>query len=378
MPKRIASGVLVAVMVAALAAGCSANPPATSSSDLDTPSVLPADTSAAPFVYTMSDGEEFHLADRIIQKVQDGEPLNFVYSISDAGQPVFSDAIKSGFEDGVATASAEVGYSITPRFIGPVGGGNEQQVAEIRSLLNADQIDALVFNAAQPGPFVDILNEVMADGVPVWGTGGDSPDSNRVGFFSLDEVEAGKAAGEAVAAWADANDVKVTKAALFTGDPAGPWAQNRMKGFVEGLSEGIPGVEFVNSPEDPFNTTFDFPAVYADATAFINGNPDVQVLFHTDQGVQMLGNAIADAGMTGQVWAAGFNLSPQILDYIASDDIVATVGQNWHGQAATAAEAAAQFIFKGVVIDGVNAADPYVVTKDNVDEARDVLANNGA
>jgi ABC-type sugar transport system substrate-binding protein len=338
---------------------------------------LPTDKSGAPYSVTL-DKSTFKLADRIIKKVENGEKLNFVYSISDAGQPVFSDAIKSGFESGVAAAAKDVDYPIESRMIGPVGGGNEKQVAEIRSLLNANQIDALVFNAAQPGPFVDVINQAMAAGVPVWGTGGDSPESNRIGFFALDEEAAGKLAGESAGKWAKTAKVDVKKAALFTGDPAGPWAQSRMQGFVEGLTAEFPDVTFVNSAKNPYNTSFDFPKVYADAKAFIAGNPDVQILFHTDQGVQMLGKAIADSKRTGKTWAAGFNLSDQILDYITSDDIVTTVGQNWNGQASAAAKAAADFIFKGEVVKGVNAATPFVVTKDNVAEAKTKLKSGGA
>jgi ABC-type sugar transport system substrate-binding protein len=338
---------------------------------------LPADKSGAPYRVTL-DKSTFKLSPRIIKKVENGEKLNFVYSISDAGQPVFSDAIKSGFEEGVAAASKDVDYPIASRLIGPVGGGNEKQVAEIRSLLNANQIDALVFNAAQPGPFVDVINQAMSDGVPVWGTGGDSPDSKRIGFFALNEEAAGKLAGESAGKWAKSANVDVKKAALFTGDPAGPWAQSRMSGFVEGLTEEFPDVTFVNSVKNPYNTSFDFPTVYADAKAFIAGHKDVQILFHTDQGVQMLGKAIADSNRTGKTWAVGFNLSDQILDYINSGDIVTTVGQNWNGQASAAAKAAADFIFKGQVVKGVNAAAPFVVTKGNLTEAKAKLKSGGA
>lgn len=372
--RKLLTGVAATICAVSLVAGCGAD----ASNDAGSHTgVLPTDKNAAPYNVEL-DKSTFKLADRIISKIEKGEKLNFVYSISDAGQPVFSDAIKSGFESGVKAASTDVDYPIESRVIGPVGGGNEKQVAEIRSLLNANQIDALVFNAAQPGPFIDVLNQAIDAGVPVWGTGGDSPESKRIGFFALDEEAAGKLAGQTAGEWAKAAQVDVKKAALFTGDPAGPWAQSRMAGFVAGLTAVFPDVKFVNSVKSPFNTSFDFPKVYADAKAFIAGNPDVQVLFHTDQGVQMLGKAIADSKRSGKTWAAGFNLSEQILDYVSTDDIVVTVGQNWHGQAKSAAEAAAAFIFKGDVIKGVNAADPFVVTKDNLTEARDRLKNGGA
>jgi ribose transport system substrate-binding protein len=320
----------------------------------------------------------FKLAPRIVDKIKAHQPLNFVYSISDAGQPVFSAAIQSGFTDGVAQASKTYGYPLSSRMIGPVGGGNQKQISQIQELLNSNQIDVLVFNAAQPGPFIDILNQVMAAGVPVWGTGGDSPQSHRVGFFALDEESAGKQAGTLAGQWAQQHNLSVTKAAVFTGDPSGPWAQSRMKGFIEGLQSVLPQVQFVNSVSNPRNTGFDSPTVYSDSKSFILGHPDVQMIFHTDQGVQMVGKAIADTGRTGKTWAVGFNLSPEILNLIKSNQILVTVGQNWHGQAATAADAAAAFLFKGQVIAGFHAATPYPVTPDTLPDALKTLAAGGA
>lgn len=339
--------------------------------------VLPADQNAAPYVAKFSWGT-FKLAPRVIAKVKAHQPLNFVYSISDAGQPVFSAAIQSGFEDGVAQAAKTFGYPLKARMIGPVGGGNQKQISQIQTLLNSNQIDVLVFNAAQPGPFIDVLNQVMAAGVPVWGTGGDSPQSHRIGFFALDEEAAGRQAGQLAAQWVKDHALSVTKAAVFTGDPAGPWAQSRMTGFIAGVQSVLPSVQFVNGVSNPLNTGFDSPTVYSDAKSFILGHSDVQLIFHTDQGVQMVGKAIADTARTGKTWAVGFNLSPEILNYMKSSQILVTEGQNWHGQAATAATAAAQFLFKGQVVQGFHAATPYPVTPATLTDAFKTLNSSGA
>jgi ABC-type sugar transport system substrate-binding protein len=366
-------------MLAGSLAACNSAGSSSSSTgaDVRAKAQLPSDTSAAPYVAKFKWGT-FKLAPRIVDKVKARKPLNFVYSISDAGQPVFSAAIKSGFFEGVAKAAKQIGYPINARMIGPVGGGNQKQIAEIRELLHSDQIDVLAFNAAQPGPFIDVLNEAMAAGVPVWGTGGDSPQSHRIGFFALDEEAAGRLAGEKAAAVVKERGLAVHKAAVFTGDPAGPWAQARMRGFIAGVKAKLPSVTFVNSDKSPLNTGFDSPTVYADAKSFINGHSDVQLLFHTDQGVQVVGKAIADTGRTKKTWAVGFNLSQEILDYMKAGQILVTVGQNWHGQAATAALAAAQFLFQGKAIAGFHAAKPYPVTPDTLDDAYRTLKAGGA
>ncbi|HEY0472712.1 MAG TPA: substrate-binding domain-containing protein [Kribbella sp.] len=339
--------------------------------------VMPADQNGAPYQAAFPWGT-FKLAPRIVDKVKAHQPLNFVYSISDAGQPVFSAAIQSGFNDGVAKAAKAAGYPLKARMIGPVGGGNQKQIAEIQQLLNSNQIDVLVFNAAQPGPFIDVLNQVMAAGVPVWGTGGDSPQSHRIGFFALDEEAAGKQAGQLAAQWAKQHGLPVRKAAVFTGDPSGPWAQSRMQGFIAGVHSVLPSVQFVNGVSNPLNTGFDFPKVYSETKSFILGHSDVQLLFHTDQGVQMVGKAIADTGRTGKTWAVGFNLSPEILNSMKSSQILVTEGQNWHGQAAMAATAGADFLFKGKVLKGFQPATPYPVTPATLDDALKTLKAGGA
>jgi ABC-type sugar transport system substrate-binding protein len=377
--KRLCLAAVV-IGVAVLAAACNSSggsASANAGATVAAKAVLPSDTTGVPYVAKFSWGT-FKLAPRIIAKIKAHQPLNFVYSISDSGQPVFSAAIQSGFNDGVAQAAKTFGYPLKAKMIGPVGGGNQKQISQIQTLLNSNQIDVLVFNAAQPGPFIDILNQVMAAGVPVWGTGGDSPQSHRIGFFALNEEDAGKQAGQLAGQWAKQHNLSVSKAAVFTGDPSGPWAQSRMKGFVEGLHSVLPQVQLVNSVSNPLNTGFDSPTVYSDAKSFILGHPDVQLIFHTDQGVQMVGKAIADTGRTNKTWAVGFNLNPEILNYIKTNQILVTVGQNWHGQAATAADAGAEFLFKGQVIAGFHAATPYPVTPATLADAFKTLNSGGA
>jgi ABC-type sugar transport system substrate-binding protein len=374
---RLAAALMGVVILAAACNSSQGSVSGNAGATVAAKAVLPADTSAAPYVAKFNWGT-FKLAPRIIAKIKAHQPLNFVYSISDAGQPVFSAAIQSGFNDGVAQAAKTFGYPLKARMIGPVGGGNQKQISQIQTLLNSNQIDVLAFNAAQPGPFIDILNQAMAAGVPVWGTGGDSPQSHRIGFFALNEEAAGKQAGQLAGQWAKQHNLPVKKAAVFTGDPSGPWAQSRMKGFIEGLHSVLPQVQLVNSVSNPLNTGFDSPTVYSDAKSFILGHPDVQLIFHTDQGVQMVGKAIADTGRTNKTWAVGFNLSPEILNYMKTNQILVTVGQNWHGQAVEAANAAAEFLFKGQVIAGFHAAAPYPVTPASLTDAFKTLNSGGA
>lgn len=309
----------------------------------------------------------FTLNDQVASKLESGDPLNFVLSIEGTGIPVFGAAMAAGWDRGIEGYSDQ--HPIEGRVVGPVDTDIAAQVAEIDSLLASGSVDCLAFEAHEPGPYIDVIDQAMEDGIPVFGVNADSPDSKRIAFYALDELSAGTTAGEITADIISEEGLDVQTAALMTGSVEGPWAQNRMKGFMEGLQGKLPDVEFINGPnEDIESQGFDAPQVYSAVEAYINGHPDVDLIFHTDQGVEQVGKAIQDLGLTGEMWAAGFNVSEGIVEYIKSGEILVSVGQGFSNQAEAGAKACAEFLLNGEYETGHVVLDPVPVTAENADE----------
>src|SRR5581483_10714271 len=87
--------------------------------------------------------------------------------------------------------------------------------------------------------------------------------------------------------------------------------------------------------------------VYADAKAYLQGHPQVQLVFHTDQGVEMVAKAINDL-------------------HVKNGLVVVTMVQGFARQAEAGAKACGDFLYAGKYQTGHVVIPPEAVTQANV------------
>ena len=160
----------------------------------------------------------------------------------------------------------------------------------------------------------------------------------------------------------------VTRFAVSGGDPTQNWAQGRMQGFIDGITELVPGATFANDATSALATSYDPAATYDAYKAFLLGNPDVQVIENVDIGAEHATRAIKDSELAGKVWSLGWNVSKGQLDGVEEGVQIVALDQRWGDQAAFGATACADFLQNGVIRP--NTQELLPVTKDNVTEAR--------
>jgi ABC-type sugar transport system substrate-binding protein len=323
-------------------------------------------TLAPPTTVQLPSGN-FTLSSSVADKVTKKQSLNFVLSIEGTGIPIFGPAMADGWKKGVSEVESQYGAKVKEQVIGPVNTNVPAQVSQISSLLKSGQIDCLAFEAHEPGPYVGVVKQAMKSGIPVFSVNADSPNSGRIAFYGPDEFVGGQAAGKIVGQWAKKQHLTLTTAALMTGSVEGPWAQNRMKGFVSGIKSVLPGLKFINTSTSGIQSQgFDQPTVYADAKAYLQGHPQVQLVFHTDQGVEMVAKAITDLRLKGKVFTAGYNIDPPIASYVKNGTVVVTMVQGFARQAEAGAKACGDFLFAGKYKTGHVVISPEAVTATNV------------
>lgn len=336
----------------------------------------PSNPNKAPYKVNFPKGP-FTLSPGIAAKLKGHKSLHIVMSLNGTSIPIFSAAMTAGFNRAVKADNSL--WPVTGQIIGPPTQDYPTQVSQITALLNTKQIDCLVMHANEPAPFVPVINKAMAMGVPVFGVNADSPQSRRIAFFALDEYSAGHLAGVTVGQQIAAHHLKVTQAALVTGDVAGPWAQSRMKGFVAGLRSVAPSIKWANNPQSAIGTTFEPPKQYTAIRSYITGHPDVQLIFSTDQGVEMIAKSISDLHKTGTVFGAGFNVSKGILQGVIKGQLITTIGQGWNKQAEAAEHACVQFLTAGKLpTKKSQILAPQVITKANAPQLIKTVTNGGA
>ena len=160
-------------------------------------------------------------------------------------------------------------------------------------------------------------------------------------------------------------------------DPEDPAHQDRMKGFVEGVLDELPKLEFVNTPAAGVAAmSADADAAYADAERWLVENPDVDLIFHTDAGLEALSIAIANLSLYGDFYVIGFGINETIGNLIRDGVVAVAAVEGYAGRAARAAEACGDFLLGGTYETGHVMLEPTIVTEVTVDEADWRLAAN--
>jgi ABC-type sugar transport system substrate-binding protein len=371
-------GLLAAMAMALLVGACST--PGASTEPTTAPSAAapsaaasegaasPAASGGLPLTATLKDGSTFTLHPRIAEKLANGEPINYVFSYGSTAIPLFSPQYAAGYERTLPEAQAILpmnGQAIAPA--SAVQDVNEQ-IAQIDALWKADQIDCLSVQSTGTDSFTKIVNDIMASGIPVFTVGVQSNGNEFTNFTQISDKE-GRQAAQIVVDYMNANGLDFKNFAVSGGDPTQNWAQGRMQGFIDGIKEAIPDATFVNEAANGLNVTYDPAAAYDAYRAFIQGNPEVQVIENVDISAEHAARAIADSGNAGKMFALGWNVSIGQLDAIEAGTQIVALDQQWGEQAGFGAPACAELLKNGNVLPNTQELKP--VTKENVVEARE-------
>jgi ribose transport system substrate-binding protein len=363
------------------AAACST--PAASQPPASTAATPAASASAAgspaaeglPLTGTLKDGSTFTLNPRVAAKLASGEPINYVFSYGSTAIPLFSPQYKAGYERTLPEAKKILpmnGQAIAPA--SAVQDSNEQ-IAQIDALWKADQIDCLSVQSTGTDTFTKITNDIMASGIPVFTVGVQSNGNEFSNFTQISDKEGRQAAG-IVVDFMKAKGLDFKSFAVSGGDPTQNWAQGRMQGFIDGIKEAIPDAKFINDASTALVTTYDPAGTYDAYKAFIQGNPEVQVIENVDIGGEHAARAIADSNNKGKIFSLGWNVSIGQLDAIEDGTQIVALDQQWGDQAGFGALACAQLLKNGEVLPNTNTLKP--ITTENVEQARkDFMAISG-
>ena len=364
----------MAIVVGACSTPAATTAPSAAPSQAAAPSEAPA-PSGLPYTGTLKDGSTFTLNPRVADKLAKGEPINYVFSYGSTAIPLFSPQYKNGYERTLPEAQKILpmnGQAIAPS--SAVQDPNEQ-IAQFDALFKADQIDCLSIQSTGTDAFTKIVNDYMATGIPVFTVGVESNGNEFSNFTQISNKEGHQAAG-IVVDYMKAKGLDFKNFAVSGGDPTQNWAQGRMQGFIEGITEAIPDAKFINTAATALVTTYDPAGTYDAYKAFIQGNPEVQVIENVDIGGEHAARAIADSGNTGKIFSLGWNVSIGQLDAVEAGTQIVALDQQWGDQAGFGALACAELLKNGKVLPNTNTLKP--ITTDNVVEARkDFMAISG-
>ena len=316
----------------------------------DTAAAAPTQAAAAPTNTTAAGGAPFKLADRIVQKIKNGQPLTIRVSYHDVSNE-FAPQIKAG----VDAAASE--FKVDAKMIGPTGADADKQVAELESLISSGQIDGLAVSSVSTDALAPILNKALAAGIPVVTFNTDNPRSNRLAFVGQDLVQSGVIAGDLIGKKMNGQGTIY----ITTLDAAAQWSLDREKGARQALAKypGIKVVQTVNTGTEP-------QAIYSAIENAMLAHPEVNGILSLECcSTPAAGDWASRNGKAGALTIVGFDLLPQTLQYVKDGTIAATIGQAPQRQGHDAVQLLVDAIHGKTVADVDTGAE--IVDASNID-----------
>jgi ribose transport system substrate-binding protein len=173
---------------------------------------------------------------------------------------------------------------------------------------------------ANPDAFIEPINSAIDAGIPVVCFDADSPLSKRYSFVGTGNYYAGVVAARYLGPLVGEGKVAISSVAAQLNHV------QRRQGFIETLAAEFPGVTTSDDLiiDDQNNSTMAAEKM----SALLIANPDIKGIFATDAlGAVGVGQAVREAGLSGQIPIIGFDYDEGTLDLIDSGELGATLAQ---------------------------------------------------
>lgn len=301
-----------------------------------------------PYSGTLVDGTEFKLNPRIVEKIKNRQPINYLYSYASSSSDDYSIQIINGYKNTIEKANSI--YPIIANAIAPATAYDANlQISQIEAQFNSNQADCVSISVNGADAFTEITRQLMADGVPVF-TNGAPTNGNEIGQFTQIPEKEGKLAADLVIEWIKSSKRDIKVFAVSGGNPTATWAQGRMIGFEERIKEAIPDAKFVTDHTNALSATFAEASRYSAFNAFFLGHPEVQFMLNADSGAGQANRVIEENGLKGKVFTIGWDPTDLQLDGVEKGIQVADLDQSWSDQGGFGALACATFLGEGKVL----------------------------
>ena len=221
----------------------------------------------------------------------------------------------------------------------------------------ASGYDAICFMAISD-ELQPATEQAIDAGIDVFLFNCDLPDTERISFYGMDDIQAGNVAGNAIAELMPDGG----KYAIITGDFTVTGHENRRKGCHE-ITDAQSNLECVGEYEN--NDAAD--QAYSLTTDILNANPDVQAIYVTAGGPAGAAQALVDAGRD-DVMLICHDVLDSVADYIKDGTIDICIDQDPFNQGYQPIVDAYNYLVAGITPEENNTYDAIVATPDNVEE----------
>jgi LacI family transcriptional regulator len=266
--------------------------------------------------------------------------------------------------DGIRTAATNAGSNLEIEFrtYPYIGKGDVE-------LLETDigrGYDGVIVTPGNPARFDPVIRRLVAQGTPVICVASDAPRSGRLASVAVDAGISGGIAAELFSRTLQ----KPGSVAIITGDLSTLDHAEKLKGFAATLATMAPHLSLLPAIE-----THDRPKDAARATvALLAHKPrPAGIYINTANSLPVL-CALEDRNALGQIQVIATDLFPELVSFLESGKILATLYQRPFNQGKAALEALTRYLLDGIVPENATRFAPHIILRSNLPLFADRLA----
>ena len=265
----------------------------------------------------------------------------------------FFDAVRSGIRAGAA-ASNGINVELVYRTFSRLGEGDLE-------LLKADaseSFDGILVAPGNPDHIGTALNEVAHRGIPVLCVASDAPRTGRLASVATDAHASGAIAAELFSRTIH----KPGQLATFAGNLTTLDHAEKLRGFAANLAVFAPHLSLLPAVESHEKPT----VAYRQAIALLSRKPyPLGIYVSTANSVPVL-KALEEKKLLGEVQVITTDLFPELLPYIESGKVIATLYQRPFSQGKTVLELLLQHLVHGTIPEPVTRLAPHIILRSNL------------
>ncbi len=235
----------------------------------------------------------------------------------------------------------------------------EEQIAMFETMLEKN-VDAILIVPCGTTEIVASIEKANALGIPVICLDTNASGGEITSFIGTNNYAGGKLAGE----WVSDN-IGSGKVSIITGTPGNKTHEDRVNGFLEGIS----GNADIVVAGDVVPAYSDRAQGMSQAENLITANPDIVAIYCTNDEMAMgAGEAVKAQGLSDQITVIGFDGAPSSAQGILDGIMHASVAQAPGKMAQMGVQAAYELIVNGVKPEAEVDTGCTMVTIDNAQE----------
>ncbi len=265
----------------------------------------------------------------------------------------FFDALRSGVR-AAAAASTGINVELVFRTFPRLDEGD----LEVLKADTKEKLDGILITPGNPDRIGPALNEVAERGTPVVCVASDAPRTQRIASVTADAHTSGAIAAELFSR----SIYKPGQLATFAGELTTLDHAEKLRGFAANLAVFAPHLSLLPAME-----SHEKPSVaYRQATGLLSRKPyPMGIYVSTANSIPIL-RALEEKHLLGEIQVITTDLFPELLPYIESGKVLATLYQRPFAQGKTALELLLRFLVQGMAPETTTRLAPHIILRSNL------------